>query len=74
MHSPRASRVRAFAAKLCGFLRRQPDEREFEDEIQDHLQRLIEGFVAQGMSRSPGNFPSPTPAGARASRRYVTTS
>jgi putative ABC transport system permease protein len=59
MPAPRESRLRAFAAKLRGFLRGQPDD-GFEDEIQDHLRRLMEGFVAQGMSREEA---------ARAARR-----
>jgi predicted permease len=46
----RQSRLRAFAAKLRGFLRGARDD-EFEGEIQEHLQLLAERFVAQGMSR-----------------------
>jgi predicted permease len=51
MRARRESQWRAFAAKLRGFVRRRPHDREFEDEIQDHLQRLSERFVAQGLSR-----------------------
>jgi len=51
MRTPRESRWRSFTAKLRGFVRAEPHDGEFEDEIQDHLQRLIERFVAQGMSR-----------------------
>src|SRR5918992_787561 len=51
MNTPRESRLRAFAAKLRGLLRGHPDDGEFEDEIREHLQRLVERFVAQGMSR-----------------------
>ena len=52
MGSPRASRLRAFAAKVRGVWRGQQDDREFEAEIQDHLRLLAERFVAQGMSRN----------------------
>jgi putative ABC transport system permease protein len=51
----RASKLRAFAAKLRGFLRSpQADaaaDAEIDDEIQEHLQLLTERFIAQGMSR-----------------------
>jgi hypothetical protein len=60
MRARRESRLRAFAAKLRGFLHRQPHDGKFKDEIQDHLQRLIERFVAQGLSREEA---------ARAARR-----
>ena len=45
------SSLRAFAAKLRGFLRGAQSDDEFEDEIQEHLRLLAERFVAQGMSR-----------------------
>ena len=51
MRARRLSRLRAFAAKLRGFLRGQRDDRDFQDEIQDHLQRLTERFMAQGLAR-----------------------
>jgi putative ABC transport system permease protein len=51
MSAHRASRLRAFAAKLRGFLRGEPSDDEVEDEIQEHLRLLTERFVAQGMSR-----------------------
>jgi putative ABC transport system permease protein len=51
MGARRLSRLRAFAAKLRGFLRGQREDRDFQDEIQDHLQRLTERFMAQGLSR-----------------------
>lgn len=47
----RESKLRAFAAKLCGFLRGRQPGAEFDDEIQEHLQMLAERFVAQGMTR-----------------------
>ena len=45
--------LRAFVAKLRGFLRLRPHHRddEFDAEIQDHLRLLADRYVAQGMSR-----------------------
>jgi len=43
-------RVRAFVAKLRGFLSRQMQQDEFNDEVQEHLQMLAERFAAQGMA------------------------
>jgi len=60
MNSLRASRARAFAARLRGFFRGQRRDGEFEAEIQEHLLRLTERYVAQGMSRDEA---------ARAARR-----
>jgi len=51
MRSPRESRLRAFAAKVRGFLRGRRHDGEFDDEVQEHLQLLAEKFVAQGMPR-----------------------
>jgi len=51
MSARRESRLRAFAAKVRGFLRGRKRDGEFNDEIQEHLQLLAEKFVAQGMSR-----------------------
>ncbi len=51
MASRRGLRLRAFAAKLRGFLRGPARDDEFDDEIQEHLRLLAERFVAQGMSR-----------------------
>jgi putative ABC transport system permease protein len=53
MSPGRQSRLRAFAAKLRGFLRGpQPGaEAEVDDEIHEHLRLLTERFVAQGMSK-----------------------
>jgi putative ABC transport system permease protein len=45
--------LRAFAAKLRGFLRLRGHHRddEFDAEIQDHLRMLADRYVTQGMSR-----------------------
>lgn len=51
MSSRGESRLRAFAAKLRGFLRGPGRDAEFEDEIHEHVQLLTERFVAQGISR-----------------------
>ncbi|HKW61199.1 MAG TPA: ABC transporter permease [Candidatus Acidoferrum sp.] len=50
MRLRRQFKLRAFAAKLRGFLRGRRRDAEFEDEIQEHLQSLKERFVGQGMS------------------------
>jgi predicted permease len=47
----RQSRLRAFAAKLRGFLFGPSTDDEFEGEVQEHLRLLAERFIAQGMSR-----------------------
>ena len=51
MSTRRESRLRAFAAKLRGFLRRQRRDAEFDEEVQEHLQMLADRFEAQGMTR-----------------------
>jgi hypothetical protein len=53
-HSRQGIRLRAFAAKLRGFLRLRPHHRddEFDAEIQDHLRLLADRYVAEGMSRA----------------------
>ena len=51
MSTRREFRLRAFAAKVRGFLRGHKRDGEFDDEIQEHLQLLAEKFMAQGMSR-----------------------
>jgi putative ABC transport system permease protein len=51
MRPRRRSRLRAFAAKLRGFLSRQPRDDGFDDEIQEHVRLLADRFVAQGMCR-----------------------
>ena len=60
MQARRESRLRAFAAKLRGFLSRQSRDNGFDDEIQEHVRLLADRFVAQGMSREEA---------ARAARR-----
>ena len=60
MRARREFRLRAFAAKLRGFVRGQRDGDEFDDEIQEHVRLLADRFVAQGMSREEA---------ARAARR-----
>ena len=51
MNSRRGSRLRAFGAKLRGFLSKYRHDDDFDDEIQEHLDLLIEKFVKLGMSR-----------------------
>ena len=51
MSTRRESRLRAFAAKVRGFLCGRRRDGEFDDEMQEHLQLLAEKFAAQGMSR-----------------------
>src|ERR1041384_4958809 len=51
MSSARDSKLRAFAAKVRGFLRGRRRDVEFDEEMQEHLQLLAEKFVAQGMTR-----------------------
>ncbi len=49
MSTPRASRLRAFAARLRGFVRGPRQDDGFDDEVQEHLRLLAARFVAQGM-------------------------
>ena len=51
MGARRGSRVRAFAAKLRGFLSGHTRDNEFENEVQEHLKSLAERFEAQGMRK-----------------------
>jgi putative ABC transport system permease protein len=51
MSSARDSKLRAFAAKVRGFLRGRRQDGEFDEEMQEHLRRLAERFVGQGMPR-----------------------
>jgi predicted permease len=51
MSSRREFTLRAFVGKLLGFLRGHQHDGEFDEEMQEHLQRLAEGFLAQGMSK-----------------------
>jgi predicted permease len=45
------SRRRAFTAKVLGLFGRREGDGEFDEEVREHLQLLVERFVAQGMSR-----------------------
>jgi putative ABC transport system permease protein len=51
MSSRRESRLRAFGAKLRGFLSKYRHDDDFDDEIRQHLDLLTEKFVKLGMSR-----------------------
>src|SRR6267378_15618 len=51
MANGRISRLRAFAARVLGFLGPQKRDSEFDEELQTHLQLLADRFVTQGMSR-----------------------
>ena len=51
MHARRLFGLRAFAAKLRGFVRGQHDGDEFDAEVREHVDLLADRFVAQGMSR-----------------------
>jgi putative ABC transport system permease protein len=51
MSSRSAVKLRGFAAKLRGLFGGHPPDGEFDDEIQEHLQLLVERFVTQGMPR-----------------------
>lgn len=51
MSSSRESRLRAFGAKLRGFLSKYRHDDDFDDEIRQHLDLLTEKFVKQGMRR-----------------------
>ena len=52
MSARRASRLRAFAARLRGFLHGARHDEAFDDKMQEHLRLLADRFVAQGMLRS----------------------
>jgi putative ABC transport system permease protein len=51
LKTPRASRLRALAARLRGFLSRTQHDDQFDEEIRQHLRLLADRFVAEGMSR-----------------------
>jgi hypothetical protein len=51
MSTPRASWLRAFAARLRGFVPVARQDDGFDEELQEHLRLLAERFMAQGMSR-----------------------
>ena len=52
MSARRASRLRAFAARLGGFLHGARHDEAFDEEMQEHLRLLADRFVAQGMPGS----------------------
>ena len=52
MKSARASRVRALAARVRGFVRGPQHDDGFDEEIQEHLRMLADRFVAQGTPRA----------------------
>jgi len=45
------SQLRAFTTRVLGLFRSRKRDREFEEEMQAHLQLLVDRFVAQGMSQ-----------------------
>jgi putative ABC transport system permease protein len=51
MGKPLTSRLRAFAARVLGLFGRRNRDSDFEEEVQAHLQLLVDRFVAQGMSQ-----------------------
>ena len=51
MSGRQGPRLRAFAARLRSFLHGPRQDDEFDEEVQEHLQLLVERFVAQGMPR-----------------------
>jgi hypothetical protein len=42
------SQLRAFTARMLGLFRSRKRDREFDEEMQAHLQLLADRFVAQG--------------------------
>ena len=52
MTARQRSRLRAFAARLRGFLHGRRQNDGFDEEMQEHLRLLAERFVAQGIPRS----------------------
>lgn len=51
MGNARISRLRAFAARVAGLFGLRKRDSDFNDEVQAHLQLLVDRFVAQGMTR-----------------------
>jgi hypothetical protein len=51
MRYGRIPRLRALAAKLAGLFAPPKRDGDFDEEVQAHLQLLVDRFVAQGMSR-----------------------
>jgi hypothetical protein len=47
----RISRLRAFAARVLGLLGPRKSDMDIDEEVQAHLQLLVDRFVAQGMLR-----------------------
>jgi predicted permease len=47
----RIYRLRAFAARVLGIFAPRKRDSDFDEEMQTHLQLLVDRFVAQGMSR-----------------------
>ena len=47
----RIPRLRAFVARVAGLFGPRKPDNEFDEELQEHLQLLMDRFVAQGMSR-----------------------
>ena len=45
------SRLRAFTARVLGLFRSRKRDEEFDEEMQAHLQLLVDRFVAQGLSQ-----------------------
>jgi len=65
MEYPRISMLRAFAVRVTGFFRHRERDSDFDNEMQAHLQLLVDRFVAQGMS--------PEDAAAAARRQFGNT-
>jgi putative ABC transport system permease protein len=65
MSARRESRLRAFAARLRGFVRGYRPDPDFDAEVQEHLRLLTERFVAEGLS--------PDEAAAAARRQFGNT-
>jgi len=51
MDNRRISQLRAFTARVLGLFRSRKRDIEFDEEMQVHLQLLVDRFVAQGMSQ-----------------------
>ena len=51
MEYSRIPRLRALAARVAGLFGPPKQDSEFDEEVQAHLQLLVDRFVAQGMSR-----------------------
>jgi hypothetical protein len=50
-------RLRAFTAKLAGLFGPRRRDSDFDDEMQAHLQLLMDRFVAIGMSPEDAAYP-----------------